>query len=273
MQKPLTTTREIHRHDYTLVVGLGVTGLSVVRYLAGLGEKIIVVDSRDIPPELKRLHDDFPDIECHTGKFKPELFTSAQRIVLSPGVPLSEPAVRLAIDEGIEVSGDLDLFANVVSAPVIGITGSNGKSTVTTLLGEMARQAGINVAVGGNIGTPVLDLLQNNHELFVLELSSFQLETTDSLEPTVAAVLNLTPDHMDRYDSVEAYTAAKRRIFSGSGIMVLNADDPVVAQMARPDRSVIWFTLGRPLGENHYGVVEQGGRSWLSFRCSDNWSW
>lgn len=248
----------------TLVVGLGRTGLSCVRYLIQQGALVEVTDSRSDPPGLEELQTDYPKVTAHLGGFDADVFASAQRIVLSPGVSLSEPAVRAVVGRGVPVLGDVELFARAVTAPVLAVTGSNGKSTVATMLHAMGEAAGLKVGLGGNVGTPVLDLLEGPEpDLFVLELSSFQLETTDSLEPAVATVLNLTQDHMDRYDSVEAYAAAKRRILSGSGTMVLNADDPVVAQMARPDRSVIWFTIGHPAGDDDYGIRERDTRPWL----------
>ena len=164
------TTQKSDVDAYTLVVGLGKTGLSVVRYLHGLGEPMVVVDSRDIPPALKEFKSSFNDVSLHTGQFDQQIFINAQRIVVSPGVPLSDPALQLARDSGVEISGDIDLFAHEVDTPVVAVTGSNGKSTVTTLLTCMAEQAGKQVAAGGNIGMPVLDLLNDPKELYVLEL-------------------------------------------------------------------------------------------------------
>ena len=158
---------------YTLVVGLGKTGLSVVRYLHALGETVVVVDSRDVPPGLSTLKNEYSDVECVTGSFDVTLFVNAHRIIVSPGVSLAEPALVAARNNNIEIIGDIDLFAHEVMTPVIGITGSNGKSTVTTLLALMASQAGMNAVASGNIGTPVLDALNDDVDLYVLELSSF----------------------------------------------------------------------------------------------------
>ena len=152
------TARNPSANAYTLVVGLGLTGLSVLRYLQRLGEPVIVADSRDIPPRLNEFRESFSGIPLHTGAFDEQLFLRARRIVVSPGVSLNLPALRRAHEQGIEISGDIDLFAHEVSAPVVGITGSNGKSTVTTLLTAMANEAGLNAVAGGNIGLPVLDL-------------------------------------------------------------------------------------------------------------------
>ena len=157
---------------YTLVVGLGKTGLSVVRYLCALGEAVVVVDSRDIPPGLTTLKNEYADVECFTGQFDASLFVKAHRIIVSPGVALAEPALVAAKNNNIEIIGDIDLFSHEVLAPVVGITGSNGKSTVTTLLTLMAKQSWKNAIAGGNIGLPVLDSLDDDADLYVLELSS-----------------------------------------------------------------------------------------------------
>jgi len=185
----------------TLVVGLGETGLSVARYLSRKGLPVAIVDSRETPPGLQRLRAELPaDVALFLGGFQKEAFERAEQIVLSPGVSREEPQVAAARQRGIPVIGDIELFAKAVSAPVLAVTGSNGKSTVTSLLGAMARRAGRAVRTGGNIGTPALDLLgESEPELYVLELSSFQLEVTQSLQPLAAVVLNISPDHMDRY--------------------------------------------------------------------------
>lgn len=247
---------------YTLVVGLGVTGLSVVRYLRSLGERVVVVDSRDLPPGMTELKEKYPDVELHTGKFKPALFTSARRIVVSPGVPMSEPALKKAKEQGVEIAGDIDLFAHEVTAPVVGITGSNGKSTVTTLLTEMAKCAGIDVAIGGNIGTPVLEIVDDNYELYVLELSSFQLDTLQSLPMEVAVVLNISPDHMDRYDDLSSYVMSKHEIYRNAKICVVNRDDELAGNQTFACAHTVGFTLKQP-DNNDFGLCEYEGVSWL----------
>ena len=247
---------------YTLVVGLGVTGLSVVRYLRSLGERVVVVDSRDLPPGMTELKEKYPDVELHTGKFKPALFTSARRIVVSPGVPMSEPALKKAKEQGVEIAGDIDLFAHEVTAPVVGITGSNGKSTVTTLLTEMAKCAGIDVAIGGNIGTPVLEIVDDNYELYVLELSSFQLDTLQSLPMEVAVVLNISPDHMDRYDDLNSYVMSKHEIYRNAKTCVVNRDDELAGNQTFACAHTVGFTLKQP-DNNDFGLCEYEGVSWL----------
>lgn len=260
--KKMETTQLNRNSIYTLVVGLGVTGLSVVRYLHELGERVLVADSRDIPPSMKILKEEFPDIELHTGEFNAEIFTSARRIIVSPGVPMSETVLQKAKEKGIEIIGDIDLFAHEVTAPVVGITGSNGKSTVTTLLAEMAKCAGLNVAMGGNIGVPVLDLVKDEHELYVLELSSFQLETLQSLPMQTAVVLNISPDHLDRYDSLNSYVMSKHEIYRNAKVCIVNRDDQLASGQSFACEKVIGFTLHQPIN-NDFGLCEYEGASWL----------
>jgi len=246
----------------TLIVGLGKTGLSCARFLARQGITLAVADSRERPPGLEALQQELLDAAVFLGSFEPAIFEAAERLVVSPGVPLSEPLVRLAQARGVPVVGDVELFAAQARAPVAAITGSNGKSTVTSLLGQMARQAGLRTAVGGNLGEPVLDLLDDAADLYVLELSSFQLETTRSLAPRVATVLNVSADHLDRYDSVEAYSLAKAGIFNRAAAAVLNRDDPRVLAMNPGPGDVIHFTLGEP-AEGEFGLCRPDGEPWL----------
>ncbi len=248
----------------TLVVGLGKSGLSAVRTLVNLGVRVAVADSRAAPPGLAALRQEFPGLPCHLGEFAPAVFASATRLLVSPGVSVKTPVIAQAQTRGIPVWGDIELFARLTDMPVAAITGSNGKSTVTTLLGLMAERVGVAVAVGGNLGTPALDLLTGDpKDLCVLELSSFQLETTYSLNASVATVLNISPDHLDRYTDLNEYIAAKRRVFRGGGCMVLNGDDPAVVAMAEPGRRVVRFTLSQP-AENEFGLRHRDGESWLA---------
>lgn len=246
----------------TLIVGLGATGLSCARHLVGRGIAVAVADSRNDPPGLRALQVDCPDVAVFLGPFDDAPFLNAGRLVVSPGVPLTTPQVAAARARGVEVIGDIELFVRAATAPVVAITGSNGKSTVTTLVGDMARASGIRVAVGGNLGTPALDLLDDAVELYVLELSSFQLETTSTLQAAVACVLNLSPDHMDRYPDLAAYAAAKARALHDAGVGVINADDPVVAAMRTADDT--WtFTLGEAADDKMFGVAGVDGRDFL----------
>ncbi|WP_024299865.1 UDP-N-acetylmuramoyl-L-alanine--D-glutamate ligase [Methylomicrobium lacus] len=231
------------RRAKVLVVGLGVTGLSVAKYLSRLGFNFAVVDSRDNPPSLKEFTEQMPDVPIFTGKFNEEAFQVASHLVISPGVALTEPAIAQAVANGSVILGDIDLFACSTNAPIVAITGSNGKSTVTTMLGEMAKISGKLVGVGGNLGTAALDLLETPADLFVLELSSFQLERTTALNAAAATVLNISADHLDRHRDVEEYAGAKQRVFDGNGVMVINADDPRVNAMRRKGRRTYAFSI------------------------------
>ncbi|MDP9011904.1 MAG: UDP-N-acetylmuramoyl-L-alanine--D-glutamate ligase [Pseudomonadota bacterium] len=216
----------------SVVVGLGKTGASCLRYLAKHGIAAAATDSRASPPGLAELGPLSRTLDLRLGGFDFSLLDGASRLLISPGVSLDEPIAQAARARGIEVLGDVELFAREVRAPVIGITGTNGKSTVTSLVASMASAAGRRVLAGGNLGVPALDLLEENApDLYVLELSSFQLETTSSLDLQAAVVLNVTADHMDRYATVQDYARAKQRIFAHAATMVLNADDPLVAAM------------------------------------------
>jgi UDP-N-acetylmuramoylalanine--D-glutamate ligase len=244
-----------------LVVGLGKTGMSCARFLARSGAAVAVTDTRVEPPGLDAIRRELPDVALFLGGFDRSAFAAAELVVVSPGVSVEEPAIREARARGVPVLGDVELFAQAVQAPVAAITGSNGKSTTTMLLGEMARIAGRRVAVGGNLGEPALDLLDPAVELYVLELSSFQLETTESLAPAVATVLNVSADHMDRYADLGAYAAAKARIFRSAAVAVVNRDDPAVVAMPG-GRERRGFTLGEPAAGD-YGVRLRDGVAWL----------
>ncbi|BAO43501.1 UDP-N-acetylmuramoyl-L-alanine--D-glutamate ligase [Thiolapillus brandeum] len=245
-----------------LIVGLGKTGLSCARYLSARGMQVAVTDSREQPPGLEALRRELPDVGLFLGGFDQALFDAADMLVLSPGVPLETPAVRHAVEKGVPVLGDVEIFAREVQAPVVAITGSNGKSTVTTLFGQMARAAGRRTAIGGNLGEPVLDLLDERNDLYVLELSSFQLETTDSLAPAVAVVLNISADHMDRYPSLDAYADTKAGLYDHAQAGVYNLDDARVAAMPRTSHAR-FFTLDAPAGEDTFGLCEEAGEIWL----------
>ena len=247
------------------MVGLGLSGLSSARWLARRGFAVTVVDSRVQPPGLGALQAELPGVSVHTGSFDAALFRDPGLLVVSPGVSLQEPVIAAARARGIEAVGDVELFARECRAPVVAITGSNGKSTVTSLVGAMCKEAGMDTAVGGNIGVPVLELLRSPApEVYVLELSSFQLETTASLNARAATVLNITADHMDRYATLDDYSAAKARIFHGDGVLVLNADDPAVLAMGLPGRSQVRFGENPPASDSDYGLVTHGGETWLA---------
>jgi UDP-N-acetylmuramoylalanine--D-glutamate ligase len=245
-----------------VIVGLGRTGLSCARHLRSLGWRIAVTDTRAKPPELDRLRELFPDVRVSVGGLDVRLLDDAVCVVASPGLSLKEPFFRQAVARGLEIVGDIELFARVVDAPVVGITGTNGKSTVTTLVGRMAQRAGVRARAGGNLGEPALDLLGAgaNTELYVLELSSFQLDTTTSLDLRAATVLNVTPDHLDRYSSVGEYADAKARIFARCDTAVINLDDPLVVAMPRPGQRTLGFSLRAAIGADYSCMAESGLR-------------
>lgn len=252
-----------------LVLGLGDTGLSVLRWLSAQGAILSVADTRESPPGLELIRKELPGVEVHLGPFDTQAFAGADLIVASPGVPLSEPEIQAAMQRGIQVVGDVELFAQYKSpsAKVIAITGANGKSTVTTLVGEMCKAAGLKTVVAGNIGLPVLDALVQERsagvpDVYVLELSSFQLETTHTLAPDAATVLNISEDHMDRYSSLAEYAGAKMRIFHGSGVQVLNRQDDWSRNMALPGRQVITFGIDLPPTPEDFGLLP-GKDAWL----------
>jgi len=246
-----------------VVLGLGDTGFSCVGHLLSRGYDVVVCDSRPTPPLSSRLRESYPAVEIVTGPFSRDLLTSADLLAVSPGVSVKEPAIAAAAACGVPIVGDIELFAWACETPIVAITGSNGKSTVTTLVGHMLSAAGFRVEVAGNIGVPVLTLLgRAPPDVYVLELSSFQLETTVSLNAQAATVLNVSPDHMDRYEDIADYAYAKARIFTGVGRVVVNREDPWVTAMAREDREVVSFGLNRPRAHD-FGIVEHEGANWL----------
>ncbi len=249
-----------------LVLGLGETGLSSLRWLAAQGASLSVADTRENPPGLDALKAELPQVTIHTGAFKASYFADVDLIIASPGVPLSEPEIQAAIQRGINVVGDVELFGQYrpSSAKVIAITGANGKTTVTTLVGEICKAAGLKTIVAGNIGLPVLDVLSmETPDVYVLELSSFQLETTSNLQIDAATMLNLSEDHMDRYASFQDYAIAKARIFYNAKLQVLNRDDAWSMMMARPKLAQVTFGLNDDDEENSYGLKQVDGDTWL----------
>jgi len=227
-----------------VVVGMGRTGLSAARHLQRSGFRVAITDSRPAPPELEGVKALGASVVARTGGFDVQLLERADIVVTSPGVPLDDPFFVQARARGLDIIGDIELFARAADAPVVGITGTNGKSTVTTLLGRMAERAGVRVRVGGNLGQPALDLLgRGPTDLYVLELSSFQLDTTHSLKLKASVVLNVSADHMDRYATMKAYAASKARIYANSETAVVNADEPEVVRMPRAGQRVLSFSL------------------------------
>jgi UDP-N-acetylmuramoylalanine--D-glutamate ligase len=235
----------MHKNNkpFITIMGLGKTGYSCACYLAKCKSNFAVVDNRVNPPYLAKFSTNFPDIPIHLGNFETTIFDKTNELVVSPGIALHEPKIAELMQRGCKVIGDIELFARAAQAPIVAITGSNGKSTVTALVGTMAKTAGKNVKVGGNFGTPALDLLDNSCDLYVLELSSFQLETTYTLKPAAAALLNISPDHMDRYAVLEDYIKAKQHIFSNAQYAIINNDDPASFAGAALPNKALSFSL------------------------------
>ncbi|MET6759590.1 MULTISPECIES: UDP-N-acetylmuramoyl-L-alanine--D-glutamate ligase [unclassified Pseudoalteromonas] len=231
------------------VLGLGVTGLGIVRFLLSHGLAPKVVDSRATPPGIDWLKEHAPNLDTHFGNLDDAELCSSNMIIISPGLSLKIPAIANAINAGVEVIGDVELFARINTKPVVAVTGSNGKSTVVTLAYEVLKEAGYKVALGGNIGTAVLDLLNDDFDVYVLELSSFQLDTTTSLKPVSATVLNVSEDHLDRYDSYQAYIDSKLSIYDGAELIVVNADDIQTHPVERGTTPLISF--GAQQGDYH----------------------
>ncbi len=247
-----------------LVLGLGETGLSALRWLFAQGANVAVADTRKKPPGASAVKAEMPTVLVHCGEFDVAMLKAAELLVVSPGIALAEPAIQVAIDAGVAVVGDVELFAQYRpdSAKVIAITGANGKTTVATLVGEMCKAAGLKTIVAGNIGLPVLDTLQmETPDVYVLELSSFQLETTNSLKVDAATLLNLTEDHMDRYGELAMYAAAKAHIFYHAACQVLNRDDAWSMIMERPNAKV--STFGLDADAQHFGIDNTQEDIWL----------
>jgi UDP-N-acetylmuramoylalanine--D-glutamate ligase len=231
---------------YRVVVGLGSTGLSCARFLFERGQSFAVVDTRAQPPGLTELQHEMPGIEVHTGDYPQALVKEAYELIVSPGVGMDTAIVRAALSAGVAVVGDIDLFVREATAPVVGITGSNAKSTVTELVGQMARDAKLNVGVGGNLGTPALELLAPEREMYVLELSSFQLERAERLGLAVAGVLNVSADHLDRHGTMGDYRAAKHRIYNGCSKAVVNPDDDLTVPLLSADVDIVTWRMAQP---------------------------
>ncbi len=254
---------QILKDKKILVLGLGETGLSALRWLKTQGAHLSAADTRETPPGIATLQSEMPEVQVHTGPFSSQLFQQIDLAVISPGVALSEPAIQVAIKNGLCVVGDVELFAQFrpTAAKVIAITGSNGKTTVTSLVGQICQAAGLKTIVAGNIGLPVLDsLAMATPDVYVLELSSFQLETTHSLQADAATMLNLSEDHMDRYDSLQDYAIAKAHIFYQARLQVLNLDDAWSMMLARPKLPQLSFGLS---DKADFGLRLIAGESWL----------
>jgi UDP-N-acetylmuramoylalanine--D-glutamate ligase len=260
-----------------LVMGLGESGLAMTQWLTRQGARLRIADSRDQPPAAAQLERIAPGAELVTGAFQTGLLDGIELLALSPGLSRREPVVLEAQRRGIALTGEIELFAGALCSlgmreqtKVIAITGTNGKTTVTSMTGEMCRAAGPSTEVAGNISPAALTALVacldggKRPQIWVLEVSSFQLETTATLAPDAAAVLNVSDDHLDRYEGIEEYAAAKARIFQGAGVQVLNRQDARVAAMRLPGRRVVTFGLDAPAGPEDFGLLAPDGTPWLA---------
>ncbi len=251
----------IQRGGLKVVAGLGISGVSAVNFLHEKGYRVAVTDSRDVPPG----HDKIPgDVQTSFGHFDQELLLQAEEIIISPGLDPKLPEIQAAIAQGIPVISEIQVLRRATDKPIVAITGSNAKSTVTTLMGLMAQDAGVKVAVGGNLGRPALDLTHDNPDVYILELSSFQLETTSNLNAEVAVVLNMSEDHLDRHGDMFGYHTAKHRIFQGVKKVVFNRDDSLTRPLVPDVTSMQSFGLNAP-DLNQYGILrEDNGTIWLA---------
>ncbi len=251
---------------HSLIVGLGVTGVAVARYLAARGERVRVIDSRTAPPGLKELRAALPDAAIELETLDVRWLDDASRVLLSPGLPYDLPLAVEARRRGLAVIGDIELFALAARSPVIAVTGSNGKSTVTTLASRILEAQGLRAPAGGNLGPPALDLLERDADAYVLEISSFQMETTDSLVPLAATVLNVSADHLDRHATLEIYAELKEKLLSSAENAVVNVDDPIVASMGTRHGRVVPFSVRTELALG-YSIVTRNGERWLARDC------
>ncbi len=247
-----------------LLVGLGLSSLSAARYLSEQNIPFALVDTRKAPPQLEKFLALYPDVEITLGALDDAVLNRAAKLIVSPGISIKEPAIARQIVRGTPVLGDVELFAAETTKPVIAITGTNAKSTVTTLVAKMAHSASVKAKAGGNLGIPALDLISDDTDLYVLELSSFQLETTHSLAPRVATILNITPDHMDRYGTLDDYARAKHRVYTNCHIAVSNRDDQATDPQQQFSQASIRFTLLTPQ-ENEFGLLEINKEIYLAY--------
>lgn len=256
--------------DKKVIIGLGETGLSVAKYLSSHKEKFKVIDSRNNPPALKALKKLIPAADVEVGRLNEKTILEASELVVSPGLSLKTPAIAKAAERGVPITGDIDIFSRMVSKPIIAVTGSNGKSTVVAILAAILTKKGKNFGLGGNLDganfKPALDLLdEEEKDLYLLELSSFQLETTRNLGAEVAVILNLSADHMDRYESLDEYHKAKLRIFNNCKQVVVNRDDIYSYPVTQLDVPIWDFGFSRP-GANGLGLLEEDGEQYLAFQ-------
>lgn len=257
------------KSPFYLIAGLGKTGHSIARYLQRRQQPFVVFDTRFAPDNLHAFQTEFPGVDVFLQTLPEALFNQITTVISSPGVSLEEPVLQKIQAHDIPIIGDIECLAREINVPIIAITGTNGKSTVTTLVGEMAKAAGIAVAVAGNIGTPVLDLLDDEHQydLWVLELSSFQLDLTHTLAPIAATILNITPDHLDRHHTLNAYVEAKQRIYQHAACLLSNRDDnlttPPLMMEQVSGKTLVSYGLNTPT-ENNWGIITKNQITYLA---------
>ena len=252
--------------NYKLIAGLGKTGISCVRYYRQLDCPVVVTDSRESPPGLKELQDQWPEVPVHIGGLDEKLLSGADELILSPGISLNEPFVLEATRKSVPVIGDIEVFCRIANSPIIAITGSNAKSTVSTLVAKMIDGDDKRVLLGGNIGVPAMDLLlEEEPDFYVLELSSFQLETVSSLKAAVACVLNISLDHMDRYANESDYIFAKQVIYENAEVSVINKDDLLARPSSLPQSEKYYYFTHQQPGVKEFGLIEEDGSSYLAF--------
>lgn len=255
-------TQMIATNRMKAIIGTGITGLSVARFLLEQQESFVLLDTRTSPPNLEKIRAEFPNVRLEFGELNTDTLLHCDEIIVSPGISIETPAIATAKTAGIPVVGDIEIFVRYAKAPIVAITGSNAKSTVTTLVGAMAARAGINVAVGGNLGTPALELLNDSIQLYVMELSSFQLETVTKLNAKVATILNISPDHLDRYTDMRAYILAKLRVYFGAEHIVVNRNDVLTHPPLAAKTKAIQFGGKADFGS--FGLLEKNGETHLA---------
>lgn len=255
-------TQMIATNRIKAVIGTGITGLSVARFLAKQKQAFVLLDTRVLPPNAEKIKTEFPNVQIEFGELNVETLLLCDEIILSPGIAIATPAILAAKNAGIPVVGDIEIFGRYARAPIVAITGSNAKSTVTTLVGEMALCAGIKVAVGGNLGTPALELLSDDVELYVMELSSFQLETVTKLNAKAATILNISADHLDRYTDMRAYIMAKLRVYFGAENIIVNRNDVLTHPPFAAGAKAIYFGGKADFGS--FGLIEEHGEEYLA---------
>lgn len=259
----MANARQSQPGSRTLVLGMGVTGAACARWLAAQDREALFADTRPMPPALDEIRTALPEAGVITGELPARLPAGVGEVIVSPGVDLDLPLLQAARATGIPVRSDIDLFTAAARAPILAVTGSNGKSTVTALAGALLTGAGLRVGVGGNLGTPALDLLDAQAEAYVLELSSFQLERSAPVPCAAAVLLNISPDHLDRHPDVAAYAAAKARVYLECATAVVNRAEPGLWRGLAPGRPRVSFGLDRPDGGN-FGLVRSAGDEWLA---------